>query len=334
MTSTELEEYISALPKAELHLHIEGSLEPEMLFEMAARNRVRLKYASVEALKRAYAFGNLQHFLDIYYAGADALRREQDFYELTMAYLRKAHADRVLHTEIFFDPQTHTARGIPFDSVVRGILDALADGEKELGISSRLILCFLRHLGEESAFEALQLALPYRDHIVAVGLDSSERGFPPSLFRRVFDKAREEGFLTVAHAGEEGPAAYVREALDLLLVRRIDHGYAAIDDADLLERLAAEQITLTMCPLSNQRLQVYPDLTLHPLKEMLDRGIPVTVNSDDPAYFGGYVNDNFLAISRALNLSRSDLRLLAVHSFTGSFLDQERKAELIATIPA
>lgn len=333
MGNTGLKQYISSIPKAELHLHIEGTLEPEMLFTIAARNGIRIPYTSVEVLKRAYSFGNLQDFLDIYYAGADALRHERDFYELTMAYLRRVHEDHVVHTEIFFDPQTHTARGIPFDTVVRGILEALADGEKELGISNRLILCFLRHLGEASALATLEMALPYRDHLVAVGLDSSERGFPPSLFRRVFDKAREEGFLTVAHAGEEGPAAYVREAIDILKVSRVDHGYAAIDDEELLVRLAEEQITLTMCPLSNQKLQVYPDLTLHPLKKMLDRGIPVTVNSDDPAYFGGYVNDNYLAITRALGLHQEDIHRLAVNSFRGSFLDEKRKSALIASVP-
>lgn len=333
MISPELEDYIKILPKAELHLHIEGSLEPGMLFEMAARNGVRLKYASVTELRKAYSFGSLQDFLDIYYAGADALKQKQDFYELTMAYLRKAHEERVVHAEIFFDPQTHTARGVPFDRVADGILDALADGEKELGISGRLILCFLRHLGEVSAFEALEMALPYRHHIVAVGLDSSERGFPPSLFRRVFEKAMEQGFLTVAHAGEEGPAEYVREALDLLQVKRIDHGYAAITDEALLNRLAGEQIPLTMCPLSNQRLQVFPDLALHPLKKMLDRGIPVTVNSDDPAYFGGYIIANFKAIARALQLSRSDLRQLAVNAFRASFLTDEAKQMLISGIP-
>jgi adenosine deaminase len=330
MLNTDLEKLIKTLPKAELHLHIEGTLEPGMLFSIAARNGTRLRYNSVEELKKAYSFGSLQDFLDIYYAGADALQKERDFYELTMAYLRKAHEDHVVHTEIFFDPQTHTARGVPFDRVVRGIVDALSDGEKETGISSRLIMCFLRHLGEEPAFEALEMALPYRKQIVAVGLDSSERGFPPSLFRRVFEKAMEEGFLTVAHAGEEGPAEYVREALDLLRVSRVDHGYAAIGDEALLTRLAAEQIPLTMCPLSNQKLQVYPDLSLHPLKKMLDRNIRVTVNSDDPAYFGGYLNDNYLAIALALRLDQEDILKLILNSFSASFLGKEQKASLTA----
>jgi len=333
MAESDMLHTLNSLPKAELHLHIEGTLEPEMLFEVAARNRVRLKYSSVEELKRAYTFGNLQDFLDVYYAGADALRQKQDFYDLTMAYLRRAHYDQVLHTEIFFDPQTHTARGIPFERVVDGILDALADGEKEMGITSRLILCFLRHLGEPSAFGALEMALGYREHIVAVGLDSSEKGYPPSLYRKVFEKAMEEGFLTVAHAGEEGPAEYVSEAIDLLKVKRIDHGYAAIHDERLLERLADLQIPLTMCPLSNQKLKVYPDLALHPLKKMLERGIVVTVNSDDPAYFGGYINDNFRAIAHSLQLTPEDLRQLAINSFRASFLGEEEKSALIAKIP-
>jgi adenosine deaminase len=320
-----MEQLIREIPKAELHLHIEGSLEPDLLFELARRNNLKLKYQSVEELKQAYSYGNLQDFLDIYYAGAVALIEECDFYDLTLTYLRKATEQNIVHTEIFFDPQTHTGRGIPFETVISGILRGLEDGKRETGITSRLIMCFLRHLDESSAFETLEKALPYKNQIVAVGLDSSEKGHPPSKFRRVFEKALGEGFLTVAHAGEEGPAEYIREALDLLKVSRIDHGYAAINDPELLNRLITEKIALTMCPLSNQMLKVYPYLTQHPLKKMLDMGVMVTVNSDDPAYFGGYVNDNFLSIARAVDLTREDIVRLAVNSFEASFLNQEEK---------
>jgi adenine deaminase len=325
MKSSLLKQFIQEIPKAELHLHIEGTLEPELLFEMAARNRVKLKYDSVEELKAAYSYNNLQDFLDIFYAGAEALRYEVDFYDLTMAYLWKAKEQNIVHCEIFFDPQTHTERGISFDTVFNGINRALEDGEKETGITSRLIMCFLRHLEEDSAMDTLKLALPFRDKIIAVGLDSSEKGHPPSKFRRVFEKARGEGFLTVAHAGEEGPAEYVWESIEMLNVSRIDHGYAAIDDNKLIKILGERQTPLTMCPLSNQKLKVYPNLTLHPLKKMLDAGLMVTVNSDDPAYFGGYVNENYVAIAEALHLGEDDIRQLAINSFKASFLDGESK---------
>lgn len=326
-THDSLTDLINSIPKAELHLHIEGTLEPDLLFKLAKRNGIKLKYNSIDELRKAYTFRNLQDFLDIYYAGAAVLIKEQDFYDLTLAYIRKSKEQNIVHTEIFFDPQTHTARGIPFDTVISGILKGLEDGFAETGITYRLIMCFLRHLEESEAFETLKLALPYKDKIAAVGLDSSEKGNPPSKFRRVFHKALEEGFLTVAHAGEEGPAEYVRESIDLLKVSRIDHGYAAIDDDELMNRLMNNRIPLTMCPLSNQKLKVYPDLRLHPLKKMLHKGIAVTVNSDDPAYFGGYVNENLQAITEALHLSKDDIMKLAVNSFDASFLDEATKAK-------
>jgi adenine deaminase len=322
---TNFENFIRNIPKAELHLHIEGTLEPELLFTLAERNGVKLKYNSIDELKRAYSYQNLQDFLDIFYAGAAVLQHERDFYDLTMAYLRKAKEQNIVHTEIFFDPQTHTARGIAFETVFNGIYHALEDGEKETGITSKLIMCFLRHLDESSAFETLRMALPYKEKIIAVGLDSSENGHPPAKFRKVFEKALEEGFLTVAHAGEEGPAEYVRESVEVLKVSRIDHGYAAIDDNDLITKLREKQIPLTMCPLSNQMLKVYPDLTLHPLKKMLDAGLRVTVNSDDPAYFGGYVNENIIAIAEALELTEEEIKQLAVNSIEASFMTRERK---------
>lgn len=328
----QIERFISSLPKAELHLHIEGTFEPELMFEIAGRNGIRLPYKDITELKNAYSYNNLQEFLDIYYAGASVLLKEKDFFDLTMAYLRKIKSQNVVHTEIFFDPQTHTARGVDFSAVISGILRALEEGESGMGITSRLIMCFLRHLDQEDAFKTLKTAMPWKKHIIAVGLDSSERGHPPSKFRQVFEKAQEAGFMTVAHAGEEGPAVYVKESLELLKVIRVDHGYAAIDDPDLLEVLRDRQIALTMCPLSNQKLQVYPDLTLHPLKRMLDMGLCVTVNSDDPAYFGGYMNENYLAIASALNLSREDIARLAVNSFNSSFMSQEWKEARIREI--
>jgi adenine deaminase len=332
MKDENLKKYIEEIPKAELHLHIEGSFEPELLFEMARRNGISIKFKTVEELRDAYSFNNLQEFLDIYYAGASSLIHEQDFYDLTMAYLKKAHAQNIVHTEIFFDPETHTDRGIAFETVFNGITRALDDGEKETGITSRLIMCFLRHLDETSAMKTLQMALPYKDRIVAVGLDSSEKGHPPSKFQRVFEKAMEEGFITVAHAGEEGPADYVYEAINLLKVARIDHGNRSIDDPALLKILADRQIPLTMCPLSNLKLKVQSDLTGHPLKKMMDQELLVTVNSDDPAYFGGYINENFFAIADALNLNREDIRKLAVNSFKASFLDEEAKQKWINKI--
>lgn len=332
MTTTTLADFIKGLPKAELHLHIEGSLEPEMLFALAQRNHIQLKYKSVEELKKAYEFSNLQEFLDIYYEGANVLREEQDFYDLTWAYLTKIKEQGVVHTEIFFDPQTHSDRGIRFATVINGINRALQDGHEKLGISSRLIMCFLRHLDETAAFKTLNEALDYKDLIVAVGLDSSEKGNPPSKFERVFAKAREEGFLTVAHAGEEGPAEYVDEALKLLKVFRIDHGNASINDEKVTELLVKKQIPLTVCPLSNLSLRVVKDMKQHPLKKLLDRGLMVTVNSDDPAYFGGYINENYLAVTEALSLSRADLVQLAKNSVNASLLSEKEKAVHLTAI--
>lgn len=328
----ELNRYIRLIPKAELHLHIEGSLEPELMFEMAKKNGVKIKYNSIEEIKAAYNFNNLQEFLDLYYAGADVLLTQEDFYDLTMAYLKKAHEDNVLHTEIFFDPQTHTARGVKFESVVNGIVNALDDGKKQLGISSQLIMCFLRHLDEKSAMETLNYALDHKDKIIAVGLDSSELGNPPTKFVNVFERAQKEGFLTVAHAGEEGPASYVWEALDHLNVMRIDHGVRSIDDKKLIDELAKRQIPLTVCPLSNLKLKVVSDLKDHPLKKMLDKNLLVTINSDDPSYFGGYVNQNYLEVAHALNLTKEDILVLAKNSFQASFLSDAEKHRYIQMI--
>lgn len=328
----ELNRYIRLIPKAELHLHIEGSLEPELMFEMAKKNGVKIKYNSIEEIKAAYNFNNLQEFLDLYYAGADVLLTQEDFYDLTMAYLKKAHEDNVLHTEIFFDPQTHTARGVKFESVVNGIVNALDDGKKQLGISSQLIMCFLRHLDEKSAMETLNYALDHKDKIIAVGLDSSELGNPPTKFVNVFERAQKEGFLTVAHAGEEGPASYVWEALDHLNVMRIDHGVRSIDDKKLIDELAKRQIPLTVCPLSNLKLKVVSDLKDHPLKKMLDKNLLVTINSDDPSYFGGYVNQNYLEVAHALNLTKEDILVLAKNSFQASFLSDAEKQRYIQMI--
>lgn len=321
----ELNRYIRLIPKAELHLHIEGSLEPELMFAMAKKNEVKIKYNNIEELKAAYDFNNLQEFLDLYYAGADVLLTEEDFYDLTMAYLKKAHKDNVVHTEIFFDPQTHTVRGVKFDSVVNGIVRALEDGKKQMGISSHLIMCFLRHLDEKSAMEALDYALDHKDKIIGVGLDSSELGNPPRKFKNAFKRAQEEGFLTVAHAGEEGPAEYVWEAVDLLNVMRVDHGVRSIDDKKLVEELVKRQMPLTVCPLSNLKLKVVTDLKDHPLKKMLDKNLMVTINSDDPSYFGGYINQNYLEVAQALDLTKDDIFILAKNSFTSSFLSDTEK---------
>lgn len=291
-------ELIRALPKAELHVHIEGTFEPELMFAIAKRNQVDIPFKSIEEVKQAYNFHNLQSFLDIYYAGANVLIVEQDFYDLAWAYFEKCHEDHVVHTEMFFDPQTHTERGIAFETVLNGLRRACQDAQTKLGISSELIMCFLRHLSEEDAFKTLEQALPYKDVIVGVGLDSSEVGHPPAKFERVFAKARENGFLIVAHAGEEGPAAYVWEALDLLKVNRIDHGVRSEEDPQLLERLAKERMPLTVCPLSNLKLCVVDDMAQHNIKRLLDQGLCVTVNSDDPAYFGGYMNDNFFRLPK------------------------------------
>jgi adenosine deaminase len=307
-------DWITALPKAELHLHLEGSLEPELLFALAERNRIALPWADVNSLRGAYAFNNLQEFLDLYYQGANVLRTEQDFYDLTWAYLLKCREQGVIHTEPFFDPQTHTDRGIPFEVALRGIKQALVDGEKQLGITHGLILSFLRHLSEEEAFKTLEQAMPFRDAFVAVGLDSSEKGFPPRLFERVFAKARSEGLFTVAHAGEEGPPEYIWEALDLLKIERIDHGVRAIEDERLMQRIIDEQIPLTVCPLSNIKLCVFDNMAQHNILAMLERGVKVTVNSDDPAYFGGYVGENFAALKRDLGMTREQAARLAANS--------------------
>jgi adenosine deaminase len=326
-------EFIRRLPKAELHLHIEGSLEPEMVFALAARHGVKLAHPSVEALRRAYDFSDLQSFLDIYYAGADVLRDAADFRAMTLAYLERAHTDGVVHAEVFFDPQTHTARGIAIGTVIEGITSALREGEARYGISHRLILCFLRHLPAADAMATLESALPYREHIHAVGLDSSECGFPPRLFTEVFERARTEGFLCVAHAGEEGPPEYIREALDLLKVRRIDHGVRCEEDPSLLERLAAEQVPLTVCPLSNLRLRVVRRLAEHNLKRLLDRGLAVTINSDDPAYFGGYLGENFIQTAAALGLTSADVVRLCANSIRASFMPEAWKAHWLARLP-
>ena len=327
-----IENFISGLPKAELHLHIEGTLEPELMFEIAERNNIKLKYNSVEVLKSAYNFNNLQEFLDIYYNGANVLIEEQDFYDLTWTYLQKIHSQNVLHTEIFFDPQTHTSRGISFDKVISGIHRALEDGRKKLGISNRLILSFLRHLSEESAFQTLAEALPYKTWITAVGLDSSEKGHPPTKFERVFANAKAEGFLTVAHAGEEGPPEYVWEALNLLSVSRIDHGNRSLEDQLLVTELVKRKMPLTICPLSNLKLKLVCDMTQHPLSKMLEKGMMATVNSDDPAYFGGYMNENYQAVAEALKLTKEQIVHLAKNSFAASFLDEETKNEMIAKV--
>ena len=327
--SSDTAAFIAALPKAELHLHIEGTLEPEMMFAIAERNGIGLPYASIEEVKAAYRFSNLQDFLDIYYAGANVLVEMQDFYDLTWAYLQRAFTQNVRHAEIFFDPQTHTGRGVSFATVIDGISRALADAEARLGISSRLILCFLRHLDEAAALETLDEALAWRDRIAGVGLDSSERGNPPGKFREVFRRARAAGFVAVAHAGEEGPPEYVREALDVLEVVRIDHGNNALADADLVAELVRRRIPLTVCPLSNVKLRVVDDITAHPLKRMLDLGLLVTVNSDDPAYFGGYVNENYVAVAEALDLGREELAQLARNSIEASLLGTEAKSTLI-----
>ncbi|HVB94275.1 MAG TPA: adenosine deaminase [Acidimicrobiales bacterium] len=324
--------FVRRLPKAELHLHIEGTLEPEMMFALAARNRVALPYPDVEAVRRAYVFDDLQSFLDLYYAGCAVLVTEQDFYELTAAYLAQAAAQGVAHAEIFFDPQTHTDRGITLGTVVGGISRALEDGQRRWGITWRLILCFLRHLSADAAMTTLEEALDYREVIAAVGLDSSELGHPPSAFEAVFRRAKDEGFLAVAHAGEEGPPGYIWEALDLLDARRIDHGVRCSEDPDLMERLLADQVPLTVCPLSNVKLGVFPDLAHHNLATLLRYGLRVTVNSDDPAYFGGYVADNMVAVADALDLDDDEIVQLARNSFLASFLGETEKLEHLAAV--
>lgn len=327
-------ELIQRMPKAELHVHIEGTFEPELMFAIAQRNQIEIPYKSVEEVKQAYNFHNLQSFLDIYYAGANVLIVEQDFYDLAMAYFKKCAADHVVHTEMFFDPQTHTDRGVAFATVINGLQRACDDAKAKFGISSHLIMCFLRHLSEEAAFETLQQALPYKDQIIGVGLDSSEVGHPPSKFERVFAQAREEGFLVVAHAGEEGPAEYVWEALDLLKVNRVDHGVRSEEDPKLMQRLIAEKMPLTVCPLSNLKLCVVNDMADHNIRRLLQQGVHVTVNSDDPSYFGGYMNDNFIAIAEALALDNDELKQLAINSFEASFISDEEKQTWVEKIKA
>ncbi len=318
-----IEEFIKALPKAELHLHIEGSLEPELMFELAERNKVPLPFASVEEVQAAYEFRDLQSFLDIYYAGAGVLLQVSDFFDLTWAYIQRVQKQNVRHIEIFFDPQIHIDRGIPFQTVITGIHKALVEAKQKFGITSRLILCFLRHLSEEAALATLADALPYSGWIEGVGLDSSEVGFPPEMFERVFAKATDAGLRKVAHAGEEGPPEYIWQALDLLGVSRIDHGVRCMEDPKLVERLVKEKIPLTVCPLSNTKLRVFDKMENHNLKQMLDAGLCVTINSDDPAYFSGYMNENFLAAQNGLNLSQKDIVQVAKNGFTASFLPQK-----------
>jgi adenosine deaminase len=313
------------MPKAELHLHIEGTLEPEMMMRLAERNRVALPYADVEAIQAAYRFSSLQDFLDLYFIGMSVLRTRDDFFDLAFAYLEKIAAQHVTHVEIFFDPQGHTERGISFDTVLSGLTDALDKARRDFGITSKLIMCFLRHLPEDQAFETLRHACRCKEHIFAIGLDSTEKNHPPSKFARVFAEARREGFVPVAHAGEEGPPAYVSEAIDILRVQRIDHGNRALEDPALTVRIARQRIPMTVCPLSNRALQSCPDLTLHPLRRMLEQGLLVTVNSDDPSYFGGYVNENFVAIQEALALTQHEIVTLARNSFLASFLPEPEK---------
>jgi adenosine deaminase len=327
-----MEAFIRALPKIELHLHIEGSLEPELMFELARRNNIEIPFESAEEVRAAYEFSNLQDFLDIYYQGANVLVAEQDFFDLCWAYLLRCQQDNVRHVEIFFDPQTHTERGIAFDTIVNGLQRALEQGKAELGISGELILCFLRHLDEEAAFSTLRQALPHRDKIIAVGLDSSEAGNPPQKFQRVFQSALEAGFKTVAHAGEEGPASYIRDAISLLGVSRIDHGVRCTEDPELVRQLAATRLPLTVCPLSNVKLRVFEDMRRHNVLELLRQGLCVTLNSDDPAYFGGYMNDNFIALCMAHSPSRSEIAQFSRNAIEASFTSEERKLEMVACL--
>ncbi len=328
------DDFISGLPKAELHLHIEGSLEPEQMFEFGRRNAIALPFASVEEVRAAYAFSNLQDFLDIYYQGAGVLQTERDFHDLAMAYFARVAADGCRHVELFFDPQTHTDRGLPFSVAIEGLTSGMEEAQRKLGVSSKLIMCFLRHLDEEAAFATLRAADPYLGLIAGVGLDSSEVGHPPSKFTKVYQAARAQGLKLVAHAGEEGPPQYVWEALDVLGVDRIDHGNRALEDPELVSRLVSAGITLTVCPLSNLKLCVVDDLKSHPLKRMLNRGLRATINSDDPAYFGGYLGENWLQTARALTLSHDDLVALARNSFTGSFLTPAEVAPHLAALEA
>jgi len=321
-------QFLQEMPKAELHIHLEGSIEPEMMFNIGRRNHIALPFASEAEARAAYQFENLQAFLDIYYRSAEVLRTEQDFYDMTWAYLQRCHQEQVIHVEPFFDPQTHTERGISFETVINGIMRALTDGERQLGISSRLIMCFLRHLSAADAMETLVQAIPFKDQIVAIGLDSSERGYPPVNFQKVFERGLEEGFLTVAHAGEEGPPDYIWQALDLLKVKRIDHGVRCIEDKHLVRRLIEEQIPLTVCPLSNVKLRVFDHMADHNILDLLEQGLKVTVNSDDPAYFGGYINNNFEALHTELKMNQKQAAQLAMNSFDASFVEEKQKSHM------
>ncbi|TVZ16813.1 adenosine deaminase [Maribacter sp. MAR_2009_72] len=332
MNPSHLKELIQGIPKTELHLHIEGSLEADLMFKIARRNNIELAYKSVEDLKKAYKFNNLQEFLDLYYLGAQVLLHEQDFFELTYEYLKKVHQQNVVHVEVFFDPQTHTERGVPFSVVINGIYNALIKGEQEYGITFKLIMSYLRHLSEEAAFKTLEESLPFKEWIDGVGLDSSELGNPPSKFINVFKASAAQGYKLVSHAGEEGPKEYIYEALDLLKVIRIDHGNRCVDDEILVKRLVMEQIPLTLCPLSNLELKVVQKLEDHPVAKMLDKGILATIHSDDPAYFGGYMNENYYETAKALNLSTTQLKQLAINGFKASWLDQEAKEKHIEQV--
>lgn len=325
-------EFINKIPKAELHLHIEGTLEPKLMFELAKRNNIKLEYKSIEEIKEAYNFTNLQSFLDIYYSGAKVLITEQDFYDLTFEYLLRCKENSIIHTEIFFDPQTHTSRNIEFKTVINGITNALEDGKNELGISSKLIMCFLRHLSQEDAFKTLEQASKFKEKIIGIGLDSSEIGNPPSKFKDVYEEAKKLGFMLVAHAGEEGSYKFIIDALDILKVNRIDHGVQAFYNNELMQRLKEEQMALTVCPLSNTKLKVFENMKQHTIKQMLDFGLNVTVNSDDPAYFGGYLNDNFHAIYKNLDLSKEDIITLVKNSFNSSFISKELKKEYLKKV--
>lgn len=326
--------FIQQLPKVELHLHIEGTLEPELMFQLAQRNQVEIPYRSVEDVRNAYQFHNLQSFLDVYYQGANVLLHEQDFFDLTWAYLLRCQKDNVIHTEIFFDPQTHTERGIDFDTVINGIHRALEVGKEQLGISSHIIMCFLRHLDQESALEVLEKALVHKDKIIAVGLDSSEMGNPPQKFQQVFEQALKHGFLTVAHAGEEGPAANIEQALELLKISRIDHGVRCTENPELVDRLIKDQTPLTVCPLSNTKLKVFEQMQQHNIVELLRRGVCVTINSDDPAYFGGYMNDNFFAVSEAFVMSKDEVAQFSLNAVAASFISDAEKRMLVQRIQA
>ncbi|MFM2654786.1 adenosine deaminase [Vibrio owensii] len=324
--------FIQGLPKVELHLHIEGSLEPELLFELAQRNNIDIPYESPQALRKAYEFEDLQSFLDIYYQGANALRTEQDFYDLTWAYLERCKADNVIHTEIFFDPQTHTDRGIEFETVINGIHRAMQDGNEKLGITSQIIACFLRHLSEESAIETLQSIVKHKDKIVGVGLDSSELGHPPEKFKRAFQQAKEAGLLTVAHAGEEGPAQNIIDSVEMLGVSRVDHGVRCVEDASLVEALIESKMPLTVCPLSNIKLCVFDEMEQHNIVDLLRKGVAVTINSDDPAYFGGYMTDNFMAVSNAHPMTKVELAQFTINAINASFISEALKAKYRAQV--